>query len=160
MMVLLMSYNLTMNICRSFLIIVLLFVTTSVVAEQSTAPIVDTQLSTIVDKYAPITDSSSSTAQQSEYLHTDDEPPKADILPSLMRMSSTLFLSVPQVNPDYVLKIELMPTVLSASLFKNLINPPDLEPWFLFTHHHASSSRLSGWKDSNLLYRADTTTHA
>jgi len=83
----------------------------------------------------------------------DDENPKGHVnLPRINRACSSLFSHEIQLTPDYYLAITFFEIKLSAALFKNLINPDVQTPWFEQISHQSNSSRISGWKDSNLLY--------
>jgi len=81
-------------------------------------------------------------------------------LPRIIRASASLFTSEIQASPDYALVIEFFAVKLCAALFKNLSNPPLLVDWFEQVGANNSSSRLSGWKDSNSLYKSTITYHS
>lgn len=81
-------------------------------------------------------------------------------LPRTARANVSSFTSEIQTNPDYVLVIEFFEVKLTTALFKNLTNPPLLLDWFEQVSANNSSSRLSGWKDSNSLYTSSITYHS
>ena len=72
--------------------------------------------------------------------------------PRILRASASTFTTEFQATPDYVLVIEFFAIKLTAGLFKNLANPPQFVPWFEQSNASNSASRVSGWKDSNILY--------
>jgi len=78
-------------------------------------------------------------------------------LPRILRASASTFTTELQASPDYVLVIEFFAIKLTAGLFKHLANPPLVVAWFEQTSANSSSSRISGWKDSNLLYKSNIT---
>ncbi len=98
--------------------------------------------------------------QQVDKTFDDDVPEKVFNLPSLHRLSPSLFLADIQASPHYFLVIEFFKNELSAALFKNLANPPLIPTWFEQLSHKTNSSRLCGWKDGNSLYTARTTYHS
>ena len=68
------------------------------------------------------------------------------------RHQAHLFQHQNQLNPEYGLLVEFLPERNEARLYKNLINPDELSPWFYHTTTNQNARRLSGWKDSNLMY--------
>lgn len=98
--------------------------------------------------------------QQPTSVFDDSEPEDLLNLPRLNRISPTLFNAEIQTTPNYVLVVEFFKIKLSAGLYKNLINPPLITPWFEQLSHKNNSSRLSGWKDGNSLYSSRTTYHS
>ncbi len=109
---------------------------------------------------AAIEASISQVEQQKASMHNNDEPEDLFNLSTLTRLSPSLFSAEIQISPNYVLVMEFFKVKLTAALFKNLANPPVLTQWFEQLSHKTNSSRLSGWKDSNLLYSARTTYHS
>jgi hypothetical protein len=95
--------------------------------------------------------------QQSASIFDKHEPENLFNLPSLHRLSPSLFSAEIQTTPSYVLLIEFFKIKLTAGLYKNLINPPLMTHWFEQLSHKAKSSRISGWKDGNFLYSSRTT---
>lgn len=81
-------------------------------------------------------------------------------LPRLNRLSPVLFSADKQTTPNYVLLVEFFKSKLTAGVFKNLANPPLITLWFEQLSHNTNSSRLSGWKDGNSLYKSRTTYHS
>ncbi|TWX52274.1 hypothetical protein [Colwellia hornerae] len=81
-------------------------------------------------------------------------------LPRLNRVCASLFINEIQTTPNYLLVTEFFPLKLSASLFKNLANPPVQLNWFEQLSHRSNSNRLAGWKDGNTLYKARLTYHS
>lgn len=73
---------------------------------------------------------------------------------SLVRSSASQFIHAAQIDLNYFLLFEFLPQDLSAKHFKNLTNPPNHFPWFVLLSNSPRLSRLSGWKDANLLYKA------
>jgi len=82
------------------------------------------------------------------------------ILPRVIRANATEFNALAQLNPNYFVEIEFFAASLSAALFKNLINPPLLQPWFMQYSFTGAKLRLAGWKESNSLYTARNTYHS
>lgn len=68
------------------------------------------------------------------------------------RHQANLFQHQNQLNPEYGLLVEFLPERNEARLYKNLINPDELSPWFYHTTTNQNARRLSGWKDSNLMF--------
>lgn len=84
----------------------------------------------------------------------DEESPSDTVnLPRLNRACASVFSNEVQSSPNYLLIIEFFEIKLSAALFKNLANPPAQLNWHEKLSHQSNSSRLSGWKDSNTLYK-------
>ena len=81
-------------------------------------------------------------------------------LPRINGTIASLFTAEIQTTPNYVLVIEFFEVKHSAGLNKNLVNPPVVINWFEQLSHKAHSSRLSGWKDGNSLYKARNTYHS
>ena len=81
-----------------------------------------------------------------------DSPEDLFNLPRTVAPSSSVFSNEAQTSPNYLLEIAFFEEKLSAALFKHLANPPLKVSWFEQLSHKTNSSRLSGWKDSNLLY--------
>lgn len=81
-------------------------------------------------------------------------------LPRTFAPSSSLFSNEAQTSPNYVLEIAFFEEKLCAALYKHLANPPLQVTWFEQLGHRTNSSRLSGWKDSNLLYSSRKTYHS
>lgn len=79
------------------------------------------------------------------------------IHPRITRASTSSFSSELQTSPYYVLVIEFFAIKLTAGLYKNLANPPLIVDWFEQLSAKSTSSRISGWKDSNLLYTSVVT---
>lgn len=68
------------------------------------------------------------------------------------RHQGSSFLHAAQRNAEYGLLIEFLPERTQARHYKNLINPDDFLPWFVKHNVHQSRHRLSGWKESNVLF--------
>lgn len=79
---------------------------------------------------------------------------------SLVRSSASQFIHSAQIDLHYFLLFEFLPQDLSAKNFKNLTNPPNHFPWFVLLSNSPRPSRLSGWKDANLLYKAVSDYHS
>lgn len=90
----------------------------------------------------------------------NDESEDLFNLPRLTRISPSIFSAEVQTTANYVLVIEFFKSKLNAAMFKLLSNPPEVSLWFEQLSHSSNSSRLSGWKDGNLLYSARTTYHS
>ena len=97
--------------------------------------------------------------QQSTSLDSDDFP---DFFSPVRynRTSPVLFAANIQQSPNYFLSVEFFKPQLSASLFKNLTNPPLYKPWFEQLVIKNNSSRISAWKDGNFLYAKKITYHS
>lgn len=89
-----------------------------------------------------------------------DEPEVLYNLPRNNTFNASLFNTEIQSSPEYYLVIEFFKIKLTAGLFKNLANPPLITPWYEQLSHSSHSSRLSGWKDGNLLYSSRKTYHS
>lgn len=72
----------------------------------------------------------------------------------LIRSSASQFLNLAQIESHYFLTIEFLAEDLSAKLFKNLSNPPNYRPWYITCNYPQKKSKVSSWKDGNLLYKA------
>ncbi|PKF54154.1 hypothetical protein CW748_16995 [Alteromonadales bacterium alter-6D02] len=72
--------------------------------------------------------------------------------PRFYRANVSCFLAEAQQQPQYGLVCEFFEPKLSAALYKNLITPPKLPHWFEQTSFKKTTSRISGWKDANMLY--------
>ncbi|MBB1450213.1 hypothetical protein H5159_03810 [Pseudoalteromonas sp. SG43-1] len=79
--------------------------------------------------------------------------------PRLTANNSSLFLHTVQSEPEYDVVFEFFAQNLVRHIFlrPRAINP--IQPWYTLVTN-SKKSRLSGWKDVNLLYRAVTTYHA
>jgi|GEM_PF-1833325 len=90
----------------------------------------------------------------------ESEPEDSFSLPRLSTAGAYVFSNEIQTTPNYVLVIEFFENKLSAGLFKNLANPPVQLKWYEQLSHTSNSSRLSGWKDGNILYASRVTYHS
>ena len=79
--------------------------------------------------------------------------------PRLTANNSSLLLHTVQSEPEYDVVFEFFAQNLVRHIFlrPRAINP--IQPWYTLVTN-SKKSRLSGWKDVNLLYRAVTTYHA
>lgn len=95
------------------------------------------------------------TAQQKKTHQTDFDAHQ----PRLTANNSSLFLHTVQSEPEYDVVFEFFAQNLVRHIFlrPRAINP--IQPWYTLVTN-SKKSRLSGWKDVNLLYRAVTTYHA
>ena len=95
------------------------------------------------------------TAQHKKTHQTDFEAHQ----PRLTANNSSLFLHTVQSEPEYDVVFEFFAQNLVRHIFlrPRAINP--IQPWYTLVTN-SKKSRLSGWKDVNLLYRAVTTYHA
>ena len=79
--------------------------------------------------------------------------------PRLTASNSSLFLHVAQSEPEYDVVFEFF----AHTLFREIYLSPNAfiaqRPWYTLVTH-SKKSRLSGWKDANLLYTAASTYHA
>ncbi|NQY65752.1 MAG: hypothetical protein HRT38_19060 [Alteromonadaceae bacterium] len=82
-------------------------------------------------------------------LTENDEREDLFTFPRTLRATATVFSTEIQTRPNYVLEIEFFEIPLTATLFKNLINPPVILNWYEQLSCKTSSSRISGWKDGN-----------
>ncbi|MFB0980981.1 MAG: hypothetical protein ACI9YH_004586 [Colwellia sp.] len=82
----------------------------------------------------------------------ESEPEEVFNLPRIYQASASVFSNEIQNTPNYFLVIEFFKIKLNAGLFKHLANPPIQLNWYEQLSHRSNSKRLSGWKDSNILY--------
>ncbi|EWH07285.1 hypothetical protein AT00_06255 [Pseudoalteromonas lipolytica SCSIO 04301] len=80
------------------------------------------------------------------------------LLPRLTASNSSLFLYHSQVDPDYELLIEFFAENWGKAHFLAPPKRAQTVPWFAITS--ARKSRISGWKDANLIYKARATYHS
>ena len=119
---------------------------------------ISTQVSLIdigdLTKIQPIS-KSVDTAQHKKTHQTDFDAHQ----PRLTANNSSLFLHTVQSEPEYDVVFEFFAQNLVRHIFlrPRAINP--IQPWYTLVTN-SKKSRLSGWKDVNLLYRAVTTYHA
>jgi hypothetical protein len=104
--------------------------------------------------------SNSQTSTSQTVLIDDSEPEDSFSLPRLSRACASVFSNEVQTSPNYMLVIEFFEIKLSAGLFKNLANPPAQLNWYEQLSHRSNTTRLSGWKDSNILYASRVTYHS
>jgi hypothetical protein len=64
-----------------------------------------------------------------------------------------------QSEPEYDVVFEFFAQHLVRQIFLRPQAVNAIQPWYTLVHN-SKKSRLSGWKDANLLYRAVTTYHA
>ena len=127
-------------------------------ASQNLNITVSTQVSLIdigdLTKIQPIS-KSVDTAQHKKTHQTDFDAHQ----PRLTANNSSLFLHTVQSEPEYDVVFEFFAQNLVRHIFlrPRAINP--IQPWYTLVTN-SKKSRLSGWKDVNLLYRAVTTYHA
>ena len=127
-------------------------------ASQNLSITVSTQVSLIdiadLTKIQPIS-KSVDTAQHKKTHQTDFDAHQ----PRLTANNSSLFLHTVQSEPEYDVVFEFFAQNLVRHIFlrPRAINP--IQPWYTLVTN-SKKSRLSGWKDVNLLYRAVTTYHA
>ncbi|WP_273050766.1 hypothetical protein [Pseudoalteromonas sp.] len=78
--------------------------------------------------------------------------------PRLTAHNSSFFLLNVQAEPEYNVVFEFFSQNLVRHIFlrPRAVNP--IQPWYTLVTN-SNKSRLSGWKDANLLYRAVTTYH-
>ncbi|WP_282131090.1 hypothetical protein [Pseudoalteromonas aliena] len=104
-------------------------------------------------KIQPIT-KSVDTAQHKKTHQTDFDAYQ----PRLTANNSSLFLHTVQSEPEYDVVFEFF----AQNLVRHIFLPPravnSIQPWYTLITN-SKKSRLSGWKDANLLYRAVTTYH-
>lgn len=72
--------------------------------------------------------------------------------PRFSASNSSLFLYQSQVEPSYVAIFEFFVPSLARQLYLQPLEPPITLPWFVA--YEGKKSRISGWKDANLQYRA------
>lgn len=127
-------------------------------ASQNLNIIVSTQVSLTdigdLTKIQPIS-KSVDTAQHKKTHQTDFDAHQ----PRLTANNSSLFLHTVQSEPEYDVVFEFFAQNLVRHIFlpPRAVNP--IQPWYTLVTN-SKKSRLSGWKDVNLLYRAVTTYHA
>lgn len=81
-------------------------------------------------------------------------------IPRFNQACASSFTNDRQTTPNYSLVIEFFVLKRTVALFKHLTNPPQHVKWFEKHNKNSNSNRLSGWKDSNLLYTARLTYHS
>lgn len=102
-----------------------------------------------------------SVSKQVAMLAVDQQPQGAgfeSLQPRLTASNSSLFLYHSQVEPNYAAIFEFFVPSLARQLFLQPLEPPTRLPWFV--SYDGKKSRLSGWKDANLQYRAVLTYHS
>ncbi|MGO2010861.1 MAG: hypothetical protein ACTH7Q_11355 [Pseudoalteromonas sp.] len=85
------------------------------------------------------------------------EPGFKPVLVRLVVSNSSLFLYQNQTEPNYTPIFEFFTPSFARALYLKPLEPPITLPWF--TAYNGKKSRLSGWKDANLLYRGVITYH-
>ncbi|MEL0654708.1 hypothetical protein V6257_06695 [Pseudoalteromonas issachenkonii] len=119
---------------------------------------VSTQLSlTDIDdltKIQPITKSVDTTHHKKTH-QTDFDAHQ----PRLTANNSSLLLHTVQSEPEYDVVFEFFAQNLVRHIFLRPRAVNRIQPWYTFVTN-SKKSRLSGWKDVNLLYKAVTTYHA
>lgn len=99
--------------------------------------------------------------QYTSVQHLDPRQKDPGIEPVQFRLvvsNSSLFLHPAQAEPNYIPIFEFFTPSLAKTLFLQPLAPPTTQPWY--TVYEGRKSRLSGWKDANLLYRAVNTYHS
>ena len=106
-------------------------------------------------KIQPISKSVDTSSQHKKTHQTDFDAHQ----PRLTANNSSLLLHTVQSEPEYDVVFEFFAQNLVRHIFlrPRAINP--IQPWYTLVTN-SKKSRLSGWKDVNLLYRAVTTYHA
>ncbi|MBH0067940.1 hypothetical protein [Pseudoalteromonas sp. NZS100] len=79
--------------------------------------------------------------------------------PRLTANNSSLFLHTVQNEPEYDVVFEFFAQNLVRHIFLRPRAVNRIQPWYTLVTN-SKKSRLSGWKDVNLLYTAVTTYHA
>jgi len=79
--------------------------------------------------------------------------------PRLTASNTSLFLHTVQSEPEYDVVFEFFAQHLVRQIFLRPQAVNAIQPWYTLVHN-SKKSRLSGWKDANLLYKAVTTYHA
>jgi len=156
-----------MNLFRLFLIFTL-FISTCVEASSLSSNIVSSDVSaamkisnsTSIDIPANFSANTNtdnlikSSAQDKDSLEQQSEKEHLFVLPRIIRANATEFNALSQLNPNYFVEIEFFSATISAALFKNLVNPPLIQPWFIQQSFTGTKQRLSGWKESNTQFTA------
>lgn len=91
----------------------------------------------------------------------DQQPQGAgfeSLQPRLTVSNSSLFLYSSQIEPNYAAIFEFFVPSLARQFYLQPLDPPIRSPWFIA--YDGKKSRLSGWKDANLQYRAVLTYHS
>jgi hypothetical protein len=101
-----------------------------------------------------------STEHQNYSIDASEESKESYNIPRFNRINPSIFTAEIQITPNYFLEIEFFKVKLTPALFKNLTNPPVNIQWFEQLSHNTNSSRLSGWKDGNILYSSRTRYHS
>ncbi|KTF18472.1 hypothetical protein [Pseudoalteromonas sp. H105] len=93
--------------------------------------------------------------------HIASHPKESGFEPVQFRLAlsnSSLFLHQVQVEPNYTPIFEFFKASLARELYLKPLEPPITRPWY--TAYEGKKTRLSGWKDANLLYRSVNTYHS
>ena len=109
---------------------------------------------TDLTKIQPIS-KSVDTAQHKKTHQTDFDAHQ----PRLTANNSSLFLHTVQSEPEYDVVFEFFAQNLVRHIFLRPRAVNRIQPWYTLVTN-SKKSRLSGWKDVNLLYTAVTTYHA
>ncbi|MFC3093835.1 hypothetical protein DRW07_10175 [Alteromonas sediminis] len=62
-----------------------------------------------------------------------------------------------QLSPEYGLVVEFLAEDLSAKHFTYIRTIPDIQPWFELVAFIPNKRRLSGWKDTRVMYAPSET---
>lgn len=79
--------------------------------------------------------------------------------PRLTANNSFLFLHGLQTEPQYEVVHEFFAQHLFRQIFLPHVRVKTVQPWYILVYK-SKKSRLSGWKDANLLYKAVSTYYA
>ena len=78
--------------------------------------------------------------------------------PRLTAHNPSLFLSVTQSEPQYDVIFEFFEKILARQIYLQPLTITNTQPWYTIIYKN-KKSRLSGWKDANLLYCSVITYH-
>jgi hypothetical protein len=78
-------------------------------------------------------------------------------LPPLERQAASVFGSVVQIDPTFVLVYEFLPEILGLKHFLAPLITSIAVSWFLRPDAANNHDRLAGWKDGNTLYTGTIT---
>ncbi|MGS0496990.1 hypothetical protein CWB85_01335 [Pseudoalteromonas sp. S1727] len=123
-------------------------------------PLIQADLSQLAVKI--FDNSTSDTTPFTKKSAADEQPSEGagfeSLQPRLTVSNSSLFLYHTQVEPNYVAIFEFFVPSLARQLYLQPLEPAITLPWFVC--YEGKKSRLSGWKDANLQYRAVVTYHS
>jgi hypothetical protein len=73
------------------------------------------------------------------------------------RQAVTVFKSLSQLEPLFVIAYEFLPEIRARKYFLTLVPPKNNLPWYLRATTSNKHNRVTGWKDGNQLYTGSIT---